>query len=245
MKILTKEEEQKHWNATVQGGLFGGTMGVLGGTAGVILAQRRYPAFRGLTIQFRAFLAVSAGTFAAIIYADRASRSFEDDRAPERHYEDKQSQLKAELAAQKSGWERTKDWANENRYSIVFGSWIASIGISFGLVHRNPYLTGAQKIVQARVYAQGLTLAVLLASLSLETNDKVKKQGRWETVKVLDPNDPMHKRLIEKRVHHERYPGEDQWMDMVETEERKMKERQAKLKAAEEERKKDLAPHKS
>jgi len=86
------------------------------------------------------------------------------------------------------------------------------MGISFGLVHRNPYLTGAQKIVQARVYAQGLTLGVLLASLSLETNDKVKKQGRWETVKVLDPNDPTHKRLIEKRVHHERYPGEDQWM---------------------------------
>jgi len=220
-------------------------MGALGGAASVILIQRRYPAFRGLTVPFRAFLAVSAGTFAAIISADRASRGFEDDRAPERSYEDKQAQLKDELDAQKSGWERTKDWANENRYSIVFGSWIASMGISFGLVHRNPYLTGAQKIVQARVYAQGLTLGVLLASLSLETNDKVKKQGRWETVKVLDPNDPTHKRLIEKRVHHERYPGEDQWMDMVETEERKMKEKQAKFKAAEEERKKDLAPHKA
>jgi len=32
---------------------------------------------------------------------------------------------------------------------------------------------------------------------------------------------------------------------MVETEERKMKEKQAKFKAAEEERKKDLAPHKA
>jgi len=85
MKILTKEEEQQHWNATVQGGLFGGTMGVMGGAAGVILAQRRYPAFRGLTVPFRAFLAVSAGTFAAIISADRASRSYEDDRAPERN----------------------------------------------------------------------------------------------------------------------------------------------------------------
>lgn len=86
------------------------------------------------------------------------------------------------------------------------------MGISFGLVARNRFLTGAQKLVQARVYAQGLTLAVLLASLSLEGNDKINKQGRWETVKILDPKDPTHKRLIEKRVHHERYPGEDQWM---------------------------------
>jgi hypothetical protein len=143
-----------------------------------------------------------------------------------------------------------KDWANENRYTIVFGSWVASMGVSFALVHRNPYLTGAQKLVQARVYAQGLTLGILLASLALETNDARKKQGRWETVKVLDPSDPTHKRLIEKRVHHERYPGEDQWMgkcnkppvtwepganartDMVAAEERKMKEREAKANGA-------------
>jgi len=106
------------------------------------------------------------------------------------------------------------------------------MGVSFALVHRNPYLTGAQKLVQARVYAQGLTLAVLLTSLAFETNDARKKQGRWETVQVLDPSDPTHKRMIEKRVHHERYPGEDQWMDMVAAEERKMKEREAKIKAA-------------
>jgi hypothetical protein len=32
--------------------------------------------------------------------------------------------------------------------------------------------------------------------------------------------------LIEKRIHHERYQGEDQWMDMVATEERRMKREQ-------------------
>lgn len=245
MKILTEEEAKEHWNATVKGGVFGGTMGVLGGSAAVILAQRRYSAFRGLTVPIRTFLAISVGTFSAIISADRAGRQYEDQRAPERHYEDEQSRLRGEIEAQKTTMERAKDWANDNRYSIVFGSWVASMGISFGLVHRNPYLTGAQKLVQARVYAQGLTLGVLLASFALETNDKVKKQGRWETVKVLDPKDPLHKRMIEKRIHHERYPGEDQWMDMVETEERKMKDRQAQFKAAEEERKKDLADHKA
>ena len=33
-------------------------------------------------------------------------------------------------------------------------------------------------------------------------------------MKVLDPNDPEHKHLIEKKVHKERYAGEDQWRGM-------------------------------
>lgn len=86
------------------------------------------------------------------------------------------------------------------------------MGTAFGLVGRNPYLSGAQKLVQARVYAQGLTLAIVVASLALEAKDQNKGEGRWETVKVLDPNDPTHKNMIEQKVHHEKYAGEDQWM---------------------------------
>lgn len=97
----------------------------------------------------------------------------------------------------------------------MFGSWAASLGIALGLVGRNPYLTGAQKLVQARVYAQGLSLAVVVASLALEAKDRGQGTGRWETVKVLDPNDPTHKHVIEKKIHHERYSGEDQWQGMV------------------------------
>ena len=69
----------------------------------------------------------------------------------------------------------------------------------------------AQKLVQARMYAQGGTLAALLASFALEGADAAKGRGRWETIKVVDPNDPEHKHVIEKRIHHERYAGEDQW----------------------------------
>jgi hypothetical protein len=108
--------------------------------------------------------------------------------------------------------QRAKDWGGENRYGIVFASWLASMGIAFRLVRRDKYLTGAQKLVQARVYAQALTIAVLLASFALEAKDVTQKKGRWETVKVLDPSDPLHKRLIEKKIHHERYEGEDQWL---------------------------------
>ena len=117
-------------------------------------------------------------------------------------------------------------WLSDNRYSVVFGSWVASMGIALGLVGRNPYLTGQQKLVQARVYAQGLTIAVVIISLAFETNDSSKGKGRWETIKIIDPNDPEHKHVIEKQIHHEAFAGEDQWRDMVQAEENRLKEKE-------------------
>lgn len=105
---------------------------------------------------------------------------------------------------------------------------------ALGIVGRSPYLTTQQKLVQARVYAQGLTMAVVILSLAFETTDSAAGKGRWETVKVLDPNDPTHKHMIEKKIHHERYAGEDQWRDMVEAEERRIKEREEAVKEREE-----------
>lgn len=103
------------------------------------------------------------------------------------------------------------EFGKENRYKIVGVSWAASMAVALTIVGKSPYLSTAQKLVQARVYAQGLTLAVLVATAVFEIGDRNKDEGRWETVKYADPNDPTHKRLLEKKVHHERYAGEDQW----------------------------------
>ena len=85
------------------------------------------------------------------------------------------------------------------------------MGIALGLVSRNRFLTSPQKLVQARVYAQGLTVAVLVATAAFEIGDANQGRGRWETIQVVDPNDPKHKHMIEKKIHHERYKGEDLW----------------------------------
>ncbi|KAI5367713.1 Putative hypoxia induced protein [Septoria linicola] len=233
MKITTKEEEQEHYNATLKGGLGFGAIGTAAGAVGVYAASARYPAFRSLTLPFRAFLISSGGTFAAIIGADSYSRRFEASRQPGRDYKDEQASIQDQIAAQRTQGEKVKAWLSENRYSIVMGSWVASISAAMGIVGKNPYLSTQQKIVQARVYAQGFTLAAVIISLAFEGNDRMKGSGRWETVKVLDPNDPTHKHMIEKKIHHERYAGEDQWMDMVEAEEQRIKERERAVKQRE------------
>ena len=132
-------------------------------------------------------------------------------RHPEESYRDSAERQRRQAEATKSTYDRAMDWGRENRYSIVGGSWLASMATALGIVSRNRYLSTSQKIVQARMYAQGLTIAVLIATAAFEIGDKKQGEGRWETVKVLDPNDPEHKKMIEKKVHHESYAGEDQW----------------------------------
>jgi len=225
MKILTQEEKDANYRETLKGGVVGGALGFAAGSAAVWWASKRFPTFRGLTIQFRAFIAVSTGTFGSIIVADRFSARYEIHRNKARLALLQHVSEYDKYEAQKPFTQRAKDWAGEHRYSIVFVSWLASMGVSLALVRRNPYLTTAQKLVQARVYAQGLTVATLLGSFAVEARDATLKKGRWETIKVLDPADPLHQRLIEKRIHHERYEGEDQWMEVIAAEEQRMKER--------------------
>ncbi|KAK3393777.1 hypothetical protein B0H63DRAFT_27913 [Podospora didyma] len=231
MKVISKEEEKEHYNVVLKNGALGGSIGLAAGVAGVTLASRRYPAFRSLTIPFRSFLVTSAGTFAAIITAERASINYQRAKDPMNSYKDASQQFAEQARLNESSSKRLKDWGRENRYTIVFTSWIAAMGIALALVGRSKYSTTSQKLVQARVYAQGLTLAVLIATAALETADAKSGKGRWETVMVLDPNDPTHKHLIEKRIEKEDYEGQNLWKDMVEAEEKRLDE-QKKTRAA-------------
>ncbi|KAF2471411.1 uncharacterized protein BDR25DRAFT_26994 [Lindgomyces ingoldianus] len=212
MKVLTKEEEAAHYNATVKGGTIGAVVGTIIGGVGVFAANRRFAAFRSLTVPFRAFLVASSGTFVSILAADRASYRYDIAHNPEkRRLIQEEKEKEALYESGKTRLQLAREWAEQNRYPIIFGFWVTSLVGSFVLVNRNRYLSAPQKIVQARMYAQGFTLAVLLASFAAEGSDAAKGKGRWETIKVLDPNDPTHKHFIEKRIHHERYAGEDQW----------------------------------
>lgn len=225
MKIISKEEEQAHYNKVLEGGLYGGAAGLAVGLAGVLAAQRRYPAFRNFSLPLRSFLVSSAGTFGAIITAERYSINFQKAKDPMNAYLDEAQRAMLEAKkANETPLKRFMEWGRENRYTIVFTSWAAAMGLSFWIVNRNKLMSASQKVVQARVYAQGLTLAVLIATAAFETADAKSGKGRWETVMVIDPNDPEHKHLIEKRIQKEDYEGQNLWQDMVAAEERKLEE---------------------
>ncbi|RDA92895.1 hypothetical protein CP533_3869 [Ophiocordyceps camponoti-saundersi (nom. inval.)] len=232
MKVLSKQEEEAHYSTVLQGGLVGGVAGLGIGLGGVLFASRRYPAFRGLTLPFRAFLVTSSTTFGAIVNADRHSTNFQRAQHADSDYRDGSQRAADMIRENESNYQRFMAWGRQHRYSIVFASWVAGMGVALAFVGRAPIST-PQKLVQARVYAQALTLAVLLVSAVFEVTDAQKGSGRWETVMVADPNDPEHKHFIEKKVHREEYEGQDLWKDMVEAEERRLKAEEEYVKAKE------------
>lgn len=227
MKLLTKEQEQAHYHATLQGGFIGGGTGLTIGTLGVLAASRRYHFFRQLTLPLKAFLVTSSATFGGIVTADHYSRRFEKENNPiDQEYEARQREQAQASSANKTFTERAMDFGRKERYKIVGASWIASMIAAFAIVNRNKYLSGQQKLVQARVYAQFLTVGVLVATAAFEISDRNNETGRYETIQVIDPNDPEHKKMIKKSRYVDESDGDTMWKDMVAAEEQRMKERE-------------------
>jgi hypothetical protein len=200
MKLLTPEEEKAHYRAVLTGGAIGGAIGLGVGIAANAFFLRRSPFYRSLTIPLRAFFISSAGTFGAIIEADRYSRGFEaKQRAGDRVLLERRMREIAEEEAKMTKWEKLMKLGKEHRYKIVTASWAAAMAGSLAYVSRDKYLTTAQKLVQARVYAQGLTLIILVASAGFEVADAraAKKEAQ------LHPG--------QRKVHREAYAGEDLW----------------------------------
>ncbi|KAA8575639.1 hypothetical protein EYC84_004763 [Monilinia fructicola] len=208
-KSLNLFKEAAHYNATVKGGSIGGIIGLAVGGAALYVANARFQTIRGLTIPMKSFLVSSTGTFTAIICADRASRSYEWNRDPQRKYKDKSTLLLEQ--------ERANETTGPACQGMGEGKQIFQLLLPRGWL--------LKKLVQARVYAQGLTLAVLVASAAFEMGDAKTGTGRWEPLQFWIQMIQKHKHLIQKKIHHEAYEGEDLWRDMVEAEERRINNR--------------------
>lgn len=175
----------------------------------------------------KAFLTTSSGTFVGIIAADHASREFETQQNAEKlWFENREERLRAEEMRGLSFADRTKAFARREKYKIIGATWIASIVGSFMLVNRNPFLSSSQKIVQARVYAQGLTLGVLCASAAFEISDQRRGRGILDAQKDKQKNQEA---VEEAPVHTGNKDEGDLWKDMVAAEEQRLKSKHQSL----------------
>lgn len=171
----------------------------------------------------------SAGSFVGIIAADHASRDFETQHNAEKlWYESREERLRAEEMRGMSFTDRALAFARREKYKIVGVTWIASMIGSFVMVGRNPYLSGQQKIVQARVYAQGLTLGVLCASAAFEISDQRRGRGILDAAKkekALRQQDAAEPAPVRQGSTDER----DLWKEMVAAEEQRLKAKHQSL----------------
>ncbi|GAA5963761.1 hypothetical protein JCM3765_006842 [Sporobolomyces pararoseus] len=214
------EDQQEHYQAVVKGGLTSGMIALGAGSAGAVTMQRmNVAAWRGLTLPLKAFALTSITTAGFIIGADSASRKFElskyslgsGTKLEKISHEQQRLEQEAGISSSKGREVRevgTKDallnWAKQNRWSVVFGAWVASMAGSGAYIAASP-LTFAQKLVQARMVAQGCTLGILLASAALTqipnsdgvSDDEVKRIDREQGMYAWKKDSP-HQQQIAK-----------------------------------------------
>lgn len=202
MKILSREEEQQHYDRVLEGGFKGGMAGLTAAGAGLFLARKYSPGIRSLTIPFQAFLVTGVSVFSLIIGADRYSRNYEQTL-----WTKYQDTVVTTSQTALSPTQRAMKAFNQYRWHFIGGSWLTGMIGSMVIVNRNKYLSTSQKLVQARMYAQGITLAIVLLSAGIAAQDVSDNDG--EDVVMQDPTDPS-KQLKVHHAHKETYAGENQ-----------------------------------
>lgn len=177
MKILTDEERNAHWNAV----LYEGTKGCIVG-AGVAFGlvtymKKRHPInYARMNTSVKSSLwampVISLGAF----FADEGSVKFDE----EWH---RSSYIKQKEAEELKKW-NDMTWSdqlfykvNDNKYSLIVSAWAASLYWSWKIVNKDKYMTTAQKAVQARVYAQAITVVLLLGTILLSLHEQELKKN--------------------------------------------------------------------
>lgn len=166
MKILTEEDIQAHNNATIRGAVEGSIAAAAIALPGFSILNRRWPYYRSLPPSLKALGVILVVVPGIAIQAER--RGLEFDRA--QWFGAGKMELDREAAEKRAAWDQLSaqskitTWLVRHQYSIMFGGWLGACAIAGSIIWKNKYQTGPQKLVQVRMWAQGLTIGIVLAA---------------------------------------------------------------------------------
>jgi len=177
MKLATKEELEGHQNATIRGAI----EGLIAGTAIALplgyLANKRWPTFRRMPVQLKALAAILIIIPAYSVQAERRGVEYDESTWTGAGV----MELRRVKTEEENHWQslstaaKFKEWAMHNQYKVIIGSWAASMAVAGAIVMANRYQTMPQKIVQARMWAQGLTIGVIIGAGVLTHSQREKQ----------------------------------------------------------------------
>lgn len=172
MKILNDQEKNDHWNAVLYEGAKGTLIG-LGVSFGIAqLMSRRYPgAYRQMSASIKASMWAIPTIGMGAFFADEGSVKF-DEQTHRSEYLKQIENEKLEAWNKLSLADKCFTKVNDNKYKIILGAWGASLWGSWKIVNKDKYMTTAQKAVQARVYAQAISVILLLGTLLLSMHEQ-------------------------------------------------------------------------
>ncbi|EDR12278.1 uncharacterized protein LACBIDRAFT_311516 [Laccaria bicolor S238N-H82] len=183
MKVRATQQELEEHAAAVRRGAMEGT--VVSGGAAVAASyylHRNVETYRRLPLSLKALGIIIIVAPCLSIQAERRGLEYERSQwegegvriLDEKQLRDEKRWQSLTLT------DKVGDWAARHEYSIILGGWAASLGLAGAIISRNKYQTYPQKIVQARMWAQGLTIGLVIAAGAL-TQSKRAETAREQT----------------------------------------------------------------
>ncbi|EJU06369.1 hypothetical protein DACRYDRAFT_19551 [Dacryopinax primogenitus] len=221
MKLLTKDQADAHYRRTIQGGVKGFTVGLAGSLGMAYFLNGRWPYFRQLPIQLKALSIVLVTIPATVIQAEHESDLFQREQwqgAAKNELDEEEAQQLQRWEA--LGWaEKAYDYAARHQFGMVVGGWAVGMVGAGGFIMRDKLMTFPQKIVQIRMWAQGITVVSVVASALIFSSkprekhvdhswrdilaeeariDAIRKQAQEDasTEKKVSLSTPLEKRVV-------------------------------------------------
>ncbi|KAG0340828.1 hypothetical protein BG000_011009 [Podila horticola] len=158
----------------------------------IAMSGARYSqTYRTLSQPMKYFLLGSGTAATSILFGDHARVQYED-RQLLRHLDQEAAEAaRAEIRAQRGVMAELNYQVRENRNMVVGVSWLTCMAGSLGYTFSKKGLTTTQRIVTARMYAQGFTVLVMMAVAALELTDAPKNKtevltDEWKAILAKD-----------------------------------------------------------
>ncbi|EGW30895.1 uncharacterized protein SPAPADRAFT_62804 [Spathaspora passalidarum NRRL Y-27907] len=197
MKLLTTEEKEAHTSHVIAEGTKGLVYGALVSAGIFTYLKKRHPIkYARFNPSIKTCIFIMPTISIAAFWADQGSWEFDQKMHQSDYHE-------AKMMEEYREWNRLS-LANKiftvlsnNKYQIIIGAWAASMYGSWVFVNRDKIMSTTQKAVQARMYAQGITVILLLSTILL-----AMKEQEIESAKP--PPIPRWKRIIMEKEAEEK-----------------------------------------
>ncbi|KAG2156361.1 hypothetical protein DEU56DRAFT_766727 [Suillus clintonianus] len=166
------------------------------------LLNRRWPAFRALPYTVKTLGAIII--IAPLVSIRAEHRGLEFHRRYRTGIE--KTELEREREEERKRWaslnakEKLAEWTAKHQLSVIVGSWALTMGLVGNKVMRDPLMTMPNKIVQVRLWAQGLTIGVIIATAALTHSQRVQAAN----MRKYSPDHTWAYVLDEQRLEKER-----------------------------------------
>ncbi|KAF8450682.1 hypothetical protein L210DRAFT_274164 [Boletus edulis BED1] len=166
---LSEDELRQHRAATIRGALTGGLIGAGIAFPTFYLLIRRSSYYRAFPFPIKLLGSIIVVAPLVVIQAEKKSLEFDRQHWTElgKSHLERREHEERERWVTLSPKDKVAEWAVKHQLSVIIGSWATTMAVAGSVIMRDPLSTMPQKVVQVRLWAQGLTIGVIIAAAVL------------------------------------------------------------------------------